>query len=173
MFHSHQKCRARAKGADPVTIAAMGTVATLGALFFLVPLGRLADKHGRKKIIYLTRPLYYLSIFVVILAPAPEWLILATFLRALNTVSTLMEITMEHELVPEEQRGRWGGFLCFFMGLVGIPGPILAGYLWQRVNPAYLLLMPILADLPFLVVLSTISDTLHIVYAQKKARHKT
>ena len=53
------------------------------------------------------------------------------------------------------------------MGLVGIPGPILAGYLWGRVNPAYLLLMSILADLPFLAILPKISDTLHIDYTKE------
>ncbi|MEE8571193.1 MAG: MFS transporter [Candidatus Bathyarchaeia archaeon] len=146
------------KGADVTTIAAMGTVATLGALIFLVPFGRLADKHGRKKIIYLTRPFNYLSILVTILAPSPEWLILAAFFGALQTVSQLMEITLEHELLPEEQRGRVAGFNSFLWGLMGIPGPILIGYLWQRVNPAYLLILPILADLPFLAILPTIPD---------------
>jgi MFS family permease len=146
------------KGADVTTIAAMGTVATLGALIFLVPFGRLADKHGRKKIIYLTRPFNYLSILVAILAPSPEWLILAAFFGALQTVSGLMEITLEHELLPAEQRGRVAGFNSFLWGLASIPGPILIGYLWQRVNPAYLLLLPILADLPFLAILPTIPD---------------
>jgi MFS family permease len=152
------------KGADPIVIGAMGTIGTVGALIFLAPFGRLADKHGRKKIIYLTRPFNYLALLIVVLAPAPEWLIVAAFVRSLNTVSSLMEITMEHELVPEEQRGRWGGFLSFFMGFVGIPGPILAGYLWNVIDPSLLLLTPIIADLPFLAILPTIPDTLHMVY---------
>jgi MFS family permease len=155
-----------AKGADPLIIGAMGTLGTLGALLFLAPFGRLADKYGRKKIIYLTRPFNYLSIFIIVLAPTPEWLIVAAFVRALNTVSSLMEITMEHELVAEEQRGRWGGFLSFFMGFVGIPGPILAGYLWNVIDPSLLLLTPIVADLPFLAILPTIPDTLHMDYEQ-------
>lgn len=151
--------RARAR-----VIGAMGTIGTVGALIFLAPFGRLADKHGRKKIIYLTRPFNYLALLIVVLAPAPEWLIVAAFVRSLNAVSSLMEITMEHELVPEEQRGRWGGFLSFFMGFVGIPGPILAGYLWNMIDPSLLLLTPIIADLPFYAILPTIPDTLHMVY---------
>jgi MFS family permease len=146
------------KGADVSTIAAMGTVATIGALIFLVPFGRLADKYGRKKIIYITRPFNYLSIIVAILAPSHNYLILAAFLGSLTSVSSLMEITLEHELLPAEQRGRVAGFNSFLWGLAGIPGPILAGYLWGRVNPAYLLLIPILADLPFLAILPTIPD---------------
>lgn len=152
------------KGADPIVIGAMGTIGTIGALLFLAPFGRLADKHGRKKIIYLTRPFNYLALFIVVLAPTPEWLIVAAFVRSLNTVSSLMEITMEHELVAEEKRGRWGGFLSFFMGFIGIPGPILAGYLWNVIDPSLLLLAPIVADLPFLAILPTIPDTLHMVY---------
>ena len=154
------------KGADPLIIGAMATIGTLGALLFLAPFGRLADKHGRKKIIYLTRPFNYLALFIIVLAPAPQWLIIAAFVRSLNTVSSLMEITMEHELVAEEQRGRWGGFLSFFMGFVGIPGPILAGYLWNVIDPSLLLLTPIIADLPFLAILPTIPDTLHMAYDQ-------
>jgi MFS family permease len=154
------------KGADPLIIGAMDTIGTVGALLFLAPFGRLADKHGRKKIIYLTRPFNCLALFIIVVAPAPEWLILAAFLRAFNIVSSLMEITMEHELVSEEQRGRWGGFLLFFMGFVGIPGPILAGYLWNIIDPSLLLLTPIIADLPFLAILPTIPDTLHMVYEQ-------
>ena len=154
------------KGADPIVIGAMGTIGILGALLFLAPFGRLADKHGRKKIIYFTRPFNYLALLIIVLAPAPEWLIVAAFVRSLNTVSSLMEITMEHELVAEEQRGRWGGFLSFFMGFVGIPGPILAGYLWNMIDPSILLLTPIIADLPFLAILPTIPDTLHMVYEQ-------
>jgi len=146
------------KGADPITIAAMGTIATIGALLFLIPFGRLADKYGRKKIIYLTRPFNYISIIIAIFAPTPEWLIVAAFLGAFTSVSNLMEITLEHELLPEEQRGRVAGLNSFIWGLVAIPGPILAGYLWERVNPIFLLLSPILADLPFLMILPTIPD---------------
>jgi MFS family permease len=81
-----------------------------------------------------------------------------------------MEITMEHELVPEDQRGRWGGFLFFFMALTGILGPILVGFLWNVVNRPLLLITPILADLPFLAVLLTITDTLHVVYDQNPSQ---
>lgn len=154
------------KGADPLIIGAMGTMSTLGALLFLIPFGRLADTHGRKKIIYFTRPFYYLSLVIAVFAPSPEYLILASFVGALQTVSSLMEITMEHELVPEDQRGRWGGFLFFFTALTGILGPIVVGYLWDVVNRPLLLITPIFADLPFLAILPTITDTLHVVYDQ-------
>ena len=125
---------------------------------------------GRKRVIYLTRPFYYLSLLVIIVAPAPEYLVLASFLGAFQTVSILMEITMEHELVPGEQRGRVTGFMSFVWGASSIPGPLLLGYLWEIVNPAYLLLLPIFVDLPFLVILRTIPDTLHMVYEEKSSR---
>jgi len=157
------------KGADPLVIGAMGTMSTLGALLFLIPFGRLADKHGRKRIIYLTRPFYYVSLILAIFAPSPQYLIVASFLGSLQTVSMLMEITMEHELVPEDQRGRWGGFLFFFMALAGIAGPILVGGLWDSFNRELLLLTPIIADFPFLAILPTITDTLHADYDEKPA----
>ena len=152
------------KGANEMIIALMATVTTLTALILLVPFGRLADKHGRKRIIFLTRPFYYISILLVIWAPSPEYLVIASFFGALQAVSNLMEITMEWELVPENQRGRLGGFNSFLWGLTGIPGPILAGYLWERVNPSFLLLIPLLVDIPFMIMLMTIPDTLNITY---------
>ncbi|MFH0748488.1 MAG: MFS transporter [Candidatus Bathyarchaeota archaeon] len=157
------------KGANVVTIAAIATVATFVAMLTLVPLGRIADKRGRKWVIYLTRPFHYVGLLLLILAPpnVPEYLIAAAVLGALQTVSNLMEITMEWELVPDDQRGRLAGFLSFFMGLIGIPGPIMMGFLWERVNPSYLLLLPILTDIPFLVFLTTLPDTLHKVYPRK------
>ncbi|MCJ7631968.1 MFS transporter [Candidatus Bathyarchaeota archaeon] len=159
------------KGASPVILAAMGTVGVIISLIILLPFGQLADKHGRKKMLFLTRPFNYISILIIIFAPTPEYLILASILGSLQSVSQLMEITMEHELVPPEQRGRWGGFLFFFMGMVGIPGPLLIGYLWERmVNPGYLFLLQILADLPFVAIISTIPDTLHITYDKKPSQ---
>lgn len=155
------------KGADPIVIGAMGTIGTLGALTLLIPFGRLADKFGRKKVIYITRPFSYISTIMVILAPTPNYLILAALLGSIQTVSNLMEITMEWELVSHDKRGRLAGLESFLWNLISIPGPILAGYLWNIMNPAYLLLLPILADIPFIVVLPTISETLSIVYDEK------
>jgi len=160
----------RVKGADEITLAAMGTVSVLGALLFLIPLGRMADKYGRKKIIYLTRPFYYTSLLLIILAPSPNYLILSSFLGALQSVGTLMEITMEWELVPGNQRGRLAGFQSFFWGLSSVPGLLLLGYLWERINPAYLLLTPIISELPHLLFLTTIPDTLHVVYTHEPSR---
>jgi MFS family permease len=161
------------KHATPLILGIMGTVSTLTALVFTVPFGRLADKYGRKKIIYVTRPLSYASTLATILAPSPEYLVVSSFLGAFAMIGMLMEITMEHELVPAEQRGRWGGFLFFLMGVTSIPGPLLLGFLWQIINPAYLLLLPIFADLPFLVVLPTIRDTLHLDYNNMKTPSRT
>jgi len=158
------------KGADPLIIGAMGTLSTLGALLFLIPFGRLADTHGRKKIIYFTRPFYYLSLVLAVFAPSQEYLLVASFVGALQTVSSLMEITMEHELVPADQRGRWGGFLFFFTAITGILGPLLVGYLWDAVNRPLLLITPIFADLPFLAILPTITDTLHVVHDQPSSQ---
>ena len=154
------------KGADPFIFGAMASVSTIGSLIFLIPFGRLADKSGRRKIIYLTRPFNYLSIILTILAPSPIFLLVPAFVGSLQTVSNLMEITMEPELVPPNQRGRQGGLLFFVMGLTGMIGSLVLGYLWQIVDPSILLLLPIVADIPWLITLRTIPDTLHIVYKQ-------
>jgi hypothetical protein len=47
------------KGADPYILGAMVTGAALTSIVFSVPLGRLADRIGRKRILYITMPLFW------------------------------------------------------------------------------------------------------------------
>ncbi|MFB0523685.1 MAG: MFS transporter, partial [Candidatus Bathyarchaeia archaeon] len=65
------------KEATPLILGYMGMAATLANMIFAIPIGRLADKIGRKKTLYLMRPIMHASYLLIAFAPNAYWLILA------------------------------------------------------------------------------------------------
>ena len=64
------------KGATPFILGAMVTGSALLSIVFAIPLGRLADMIGRKKILYATVPLFWVSNLLLGWAPNATFLIL-------------------------------------------------------------------------------------------------
>jgi MFS family permease len=155
------------KNADPYTLGAMGSLGAIASTLLQIPVGRLADRIGRKKAFYLLRPLTYVGTLLMILAPRPEYLILVGLLGAVGMragaggVSFTPFITMHWEMVPEEKRGRWFG-MEGFTNIATIPATILGGILWQLGFMKEVLLIPILLEVMIVIpILYTIPDTLY------------
>lgn len=158
------------KGASPYILGVMGAAGMLTAMILHIPVGRLSDKIGRKKTILMLRPFSIIASLLLILAPNPEYLILVGILggnvfgggegAGIGGVSFIPQITMQHELVPTEKRGRWQGILGI-SGLFSFPASILGGILWQRGLMIEVLLLPVILDvLIFIPILMTIPETL-------------
>jgi MFS family permease len=87
----------------------------------------------------------------------PEYLITAWVIGGIS-MGGMGWSTIIMEMVPADQRGRWGGISQLFNGVALIPGSILGGLLWDRFNPespfiAYIcitvfILMPIFTTIP-------------------------
>ena len=151
----------QAKGADQYLLGLMATATVLTRVLFGIPLGRLADKIGRKKVIYLLTPLWYVSYLLLVFSTNSFILVLAGALQTFYFISSGVTNAMTLELVPVEQIGKWSGLIGLFQGLVTIPAPILAGLLWDHFNPMYVFLIPIGVDyLLKLPLLATIPETL-------------
>ena len=151
----------QAKGADQYLLGVMATATVLTRVLFGIPLGRLADKIGRKKVIYLLTPLWYASYLLLVFSFSPVTLILAGALQTFYFISSGVTGAMTLELVPVERMGKWSGVIGLFRGLVTVPAPILGGLIWDHLNPIYVFLIPIAADLLFKIpLLSTIPETL-------------
>jgi len=149
------------KGADQYLLGSMTTAMILARLLFGIPLGRLADRIGRKKVIYLLTPLWYASNLLLILSLNPAMLILAGALQTFYAISSGVTAAMTLELVPVEQMGRWSGLLGLFRGLITIPAPILGGLIWKGLDPAYVFVIPVAVDLVLKIpLLTTIPETL-------------
>lgn len=126
---------AQVKGADAIIIGGMSAASTLVFVFFAIPLGRLSDTWGRKKVATVAASLMILSYIVLVWAPNTTWLLLAGFLFGFNMSFTQNLIAIAVDLVPRERLGSWTGLQAFCRGFIGIASPIICGYLWSYVFP--------------------------------------
>ncbi len=150
------------KGADQYVLGEMTTAMIAVRLLFGIPLGRLADRIGRKKVIYMLTPLWYISSLLLILSPNSTTLVLAGTLWGFYFISSVFISSMTLELVPVGQMGRWSGLLGLFGGLVTIPAPLIGGFIWRGIGPAYVFLIPVVVDLLLRIpLLTTMPETLH------------
>jgi MFS family permease len=155
------------KGADPYILGIMSTLSMAISTLLQVPIGKLADKIGRKKAYYILRPVSYIGTFLLILAPTPSFLIIVGVLGAMGwmegigVLSATPFMTMYWELVPKEKRGRWFGFTGIFNTLMTIPAYMLGGFLWQMGQMELVILLPVFIEMLVVIpILSKIPDTL-------------
>jgi MFS family permease len=135
------------KGANPFILGAMVTGSALTSIIFAIPLGRLADRVGRKRILYLTMPLFWGSNLMLIWATEPTFLLLAGILQGFYYIGAPVAAAMERELVPPEQMGRWLGIVRFFRMLVSAIVAVISGLIWDRIGPQYVFGVFIALDL--------------------------
>jgi MFS family permease len=157
------------KGADQYLLGIMTTAAVLVRLVFGIPLGRLADKIGRKKVVFLLTPLWYASSLLLVFSFSSATLILAGALQTFYAISSGATSAMTMELVPVERMGKWSGVLGLFRGLVTIPAPLIGGLIWRELGPMYVFLVPLAVDLLLRIpLLTTIPETLRTDPSSRK-----
>ena len=126
------------KGANAFILGAMVTGSALSSIVFAIPLGRLADRVGRKKVLFITMPLFLLSNIMLILAPTPAFLVLAGILQGFHYIGSPIAGAIERELVPAENMGRWIGITRFFKMILGGILALTAGIIWDKFGPEYI-----------------------------------
>jgi MFS family permease len=125
------------KGADQFVLGAMVTAGAVVPLVLGIPFGKLSDKIGRKKVIYLTALPVVASYVMLIYAPNAGFLIASGALQGFFMVTGIVTTAMSRELVPAEQMGRWTGILGLFrMGVAGIM-TYVCGLIWDHFGPQY------------------------------------
>lgn len=102
-----------------------------------VPVGKLSDKVGRKKILVFGLALFGLVSlgFGFFNDPMTIWILFAllgTFMAVTDGVSR----AYISDLVPAENRGTALGFYNFLLGITVLPANLIGGLLWQKINPA-------------------------------------
>lgn len=151
------------KGANELILAAMVTSAALSSIVFAIPLGRLADRLGRKRILYVTIPLFWLSNITLVVAPHPLVLLGVGALQGFFYITGPIAAAMERELVPAEQMGRWIGIARLTKMLVSAGCTALAGIIWDSVEPPFVFLTFVAIDLLVrMPLLMTMPETLWI-----------
>jgi len=156
------------KGADEFVLGAIYVAISLVPLVASIPLGRLADRYGRKKLLLLMAPFTCAANLCLILAPArggyaSPLLLLHGVLFGFNSIGMAIVSSMTAEIVPQEQMGRWVGIISFFRGLLAIPAPLMGGLIWDHIGPQYVFVAAIAIDaLVRLPLLSLVQETLHL-----------
>ncbi len=150
------------KGASALILGAMVTGSALSSIVLAIPLGRLADRIGRKRILYATIPLFWLSNLVLIAAPSPVFLLISGMLQGFYYIGAPIAAAMERELVPPEQMGRWIGMNRLFKMALGSALALTSGVIWDKIGPQFVFLafvgLDLLIRMPLLV---GIPETLH------------
>ncbi|MGQ9680350.1 MAG: MFS transporter [Candidatus Bathyarchaeia archaeon] len=150
-----------AKNADQYLLGGMATASVVLPLLLSLPVGRLADTFGRKKIISLLIPLYCLSFVTLLLAQDPLLVIISGIFQGFSMLIFITENAIAAELVPLEFLGSWLGFLGLFRGLASVSGPIFGGIIWSIFGSnAILFLLIIIEALKLIMLQTAMSETL-------------
>lgn len=125
------------KGADQFVLGGMATTSMIVPLLLSIPMGRLADTIGRKKVIYTVTPLYIISILLLIYAPNTIILLISSFLQGFLMLGLVTQGAITQELVPPPLIGTWWGILSLLSGIMRVLGPIIGGFIWSFLGPVY------------------------------------
>jgi MFS family permease len=156
------------KGANEFVLGGIAMTSVLVPMVASIPLGRLADRYGRKKLLFAVAPLAYAANLLLILAPvsgvgASLCLLLYGVLFGFNSINMALASSMAAEIMPQEQMGRWIGVVGLFRGLLSIPAPTVGGLIWEHVGPEYVFLAAIGIDVCLrLPLLAFTRETLHL-----------
>jgi MFS family permease len=151
------------KGADEFVLGGITTMMSVAPLIAAIPLGRLADRYGRKRMLFAIAPVVYLGHFCLILAPNQGVLLVSGLLFGFDSLSTAIVAAMAAEIMPRNQMGRWIGIVSLVRGLASIPAPLAGGLLWDQVGPPYVFVAAVALDaLVRLPLLASVRETLHL-----------
>lgn len=143
------------------SVEVLGLMVTMSALTSTIlgfPVGVLADKFGRKKVLYGTISLYWLSIILLMIAPNPVTLIIAGALQGFQHITSPLAGAVQRELVEQNVMGVWIGFTKLTNAVVAAIFAIVAGYVYDHLGASAgfiiymacdaLIRIPLLASLP-------------------------
>jgi MFS family permease len=156
------------KGAAEMQLAGIAVTISIASLLFALPLGRMADRYGRKKLLFIIAPVSYLSSALLIGSKGPLMLYMAGLCFGFNSIATALGAAMASEIVPKEQMGRWIGLVGLIRGLVSVPAPLVGGLIWEHIGPQYVFIFAVLLDAALrLPLLASIRETLDLSSAKK------
>jgi MFS family permease len=102
-----------------------------------IPLGSLSDKIGREKVILLGWVAYAIAYLGFGFASTSYqiWLLFAFYGIYYATTEGVAKAFVA-DIIPREHRGRAYGIYNAVIGIVTLPASILAGFLWDKINPS-------------------------------------
>jgi len=141
------------KQGNEFVVGGMTTASLVLPLLLSLVVGRLADTYGRKKVLYITLPLYCTSVVLLIYAQNTMMLLVSGVLQGFYLLSAVTQGAMTAELVPVHLLGRWYGILNLFRGLASVTAPIIGGLIWSTISPSFVFLFIILIEATKIIIL--------------------
>jgi MFS family permease len=124
-------------------------IITVTAAIFSLPMGKLSDKIGRKKLMYLAFILWAAICTSFILSTDSVVVVAAFVLYGLQKAALeTVQKTYTSELCPDRFRATSLGVFQMAIGICALPASLIAGFLWDNINmraPFYLSLVLSLA----------------------------
>jgi MFS family permease len=129
--------RAQDRGLSVLQI--MGMLMTFNAIYALLagPLGSLSDRIGRRRLMLMGWTIYglvYLGL-AVSRTGFQIWVLFGIY-GIYYALTEGVAKALVADLVPQEQRGTAYGLFNAAIGLTALPASLIAGILWQVINPA-------------------------------------
>jgi len=145
---------------DAVRLSWIATSYLLAAAIFMVPLGRLADIKGLKRIFIFGLALYTISSFLAVLASSYAFLIATRALQGIGSAMLFGTATaILANVYPLGERGRVLGINTAFVYLGLTLGPFIGGLLTQNLGWRSLFLVNgLLAFIPLLLTIWKLKD---------------
>lgn len=120
-------------------------IITITAAIFSLPMGRLSDKIGRKKLMYVAFILWAVICGSLILSINKSVIVAVFVLYGLHKAALeTVQKTYTSELCPECFRATGLGVFQMAIGICALPASLIAGVLWDKINmqaPFYLSLL--------------------------------
>jgi MFS family permease len=117
-------------------------IITVTAAIFSLPMGKLSDKIGRKKLMYLAFILWAAICFSFILSTNSVVVVAAFVFYGLHKAALeTVQKTYTSELCPNCFRATGLGVFQMAIGVCALPASLIAGFLWDKINmqaPFYL-----------------------------------
>ena len=115
---------------DALQMGWVSTAYLLASAVFLVPFGRIADIHGRKKVFFAGLAIFTFASFLMIVAPSALAVILLRVLQGFGSAMIFgTAIAILTSVTPPEHRGRVLGIYTSSVYLGLSLGPFLGGFL--------------------------------------------
>jgi MFS family permease len=129
--------RAQNLDVNVLNITLMLVLFNLTYALVATPAGMLSDKLGRRRVIVMGWTVYALVYLGFALSTSvwQVWLLFAAYGIYYGIVEGVTKAFVA-DLVPAERRGTAYGYYQGVIGLMLLPASVLAGWLWETVNPA-------------------------------------
>jgi MFS family permease len=124
------------KFGDEFTVGGMTTASMVFPILLSLLLGRAADTYGRKKVLYITIPLYCLSVLLLIYAQSTLTLMISGILQGFYLLSAVTQGAVTADLVPVQFIGTWYGLLSICRGVAIVVPPLVGGVIWSMIARA-------------------------------------